>query len=158
MACPKSWRSCHRARGRRAQAVATIPGGSLPWHANPCCAAHLHPRRGSSEGTGKPTLQWDILSPLEKAHGLWVLLLSQDAYAALSAESCPCPLCSIDLHHICCPINLRWNREKNERPSALRRVDWFLLDALQEFCLALLWLPPIAVWTSKWATTVLVWI
>lgn len=49
--------------------------------------------------------------PLRKAQSFGVLLLSRDACAVLSAESRPCPLCDINLHHICSPNNLRANKE-----------------------------------------------
>lgn len=49
--------------------------------------------------------------PLKKAQSFRVLLLSGDACAVFYAESCPCPLCDINLHHIRCPNNLRANTE-----------------------------------------------
>lgn len=41
--------------------------------------------------------------PLRKAQSFGVLLLSRDACAVLSAESCPSPLCDFNFHHICSP-------------------------------------------------------
>lgn len=68
------------------------------------------------------------------SQSFWGPPLSLDAYAVLSAESCPCPLCCIDLHHICCPI---WGqiRKENELPTASAGFSWML-------CLALLSPPP----------------
>lgn len=159
MACPKSPRWSWSTGERRVQLWLRSQEGVCPAMKNWCRADRLHPRRGSGEGTGKTTLQWAVLSPLKKAHSLFgcccrlrmlTQRLLQKAVPVLFAVSTS----------IIFAFHTVWGqiRKENERSTAFHRGHWFLLDALQEFCLALLWLPPLAVWTSKWATTVVTWI
>lgn len=126
------------------------PAGAVSCHANPRLCTPAAPMQDSGEALGSSHCN-EIFWSLKKAQ--WVLLLSQ----TLWAESCPRPLCDIILHHIYSPNNLRGNKAGKQR--AFHWAHGFLLDTLQEFCSAQLWLPPAVMWASPGALSLaLVWV